>query len=72
MSEVKKFLGWRVVGAAFGLQFIQAGLLHQAFGAYVATLAVEKGWSKTALSGGAALQSLESAILGPIDRKSVV
>ena len=66
MSEVKKFLGWRVVGAAFGLQFIQAGLLHQAFGAYVATLAVEKGWSKTALSGGAALQSLESAILGPI------
>jgi MFS family permease len=40
--------------------------LHSAFGAYVAVLADERGWSKTALSGGAALQSLEAAVLGPL------
>lgn len=36
-----------------------------AFGAYVAVLADEKGWSKTALAAGAALHSLEGAVLGP-------
>ena len=43
-----------------------AALLNQAFGAYVAILASERGWSKTALSGGAALQSIESALMGPL------
>jgi hypothetical protein len=28
-------------------------------------LSDERGWSKTALSGAAALQSVESAIMGP-------
>ena len=42
-----------------------AALLNQAFGAYVATLAQEEGWSKTALSGAAAMQSVEAAIIGP-------
>ncbi len=60
------FRGWRVVGAAAGIQFLQAALMHQAFGAYVAVLSAEKGWSKTALSGAAALQSVESALLGPV------
>jgi sugar phosphate permease len=32
---------------------------------YVAVLAYEEGWSKTALSGAAAMQSLEAAIIGP-------
>src|SRR5690606_3000653 len=58
--------GWRMVGAAAGLQFLQAALLHQAFGAYVAVLSTERGWSKTALSGAAALQSMETALLGPV------
>ena len=40
--------------------------MYQAFGAYVAMLSAEKGWSKTALSGAAALQSVESALLGPL------
>jgi len=60
------FYGWKMVGAALGLQFVQAALLNQAFGAYVATLSRDLGWSKTALSGGAALQSIEAAILGPL------
>ncbi|HMN81814.1 MAG TPA: MFS transporter [Burkholderiaceae bacterium] len=62
---MKIFYGWRMVGAASGIQFIQAGLLQQAFGAYVAVLTDERGWSKTALSGAAALQSVEAALLGP-------
>jgi len=63
---MKIFYGWKMVAAALGLQFVQAAVLNQAFGAYVATLSQEFGWSKTALSGGAALQSIEAAILGPL------
>ena len=64
-TRVKIFYGWRIVAAAAGIQFLHAGLLLQAFGAYVAVLSEERGWSKTALSGGAALQSIEGALLGP-------
>jgi len=55
-----------MVGAATGLQFLQAGLVSQAFGAYLAVLSDEQGWSKTALSGAAALQQMEVALLGPV------
>ncbi len=54
-----------MVGAASVIQFLHGGLLMQAFGAYVAVLSQERGWSKTALSAGAAIQSLEGALLGP-------
>ena len=64
-EKVKVFYGWRIVGAASFLQFLHAGLLLQAFGAYVAVLSDERGWSKTALAAGAALQSLEGAVVGP-------
>lgn len=60
------FHGWRMVGAASGIQFLQAGLLYQAFGAYVAVLTEERGWSKTALAGGSAVQAMEAALLGPL------
>ena len=62
---MKIFYGWRMVAAGGGIQFLQAGLLHQAFGAYFAVLTQEFGWSKTALSGAAALQPMEAAVLGP-------
>ena len=62
---MKIFYGWRIAAAGAGLQFLHAGLLLQAFGAYVAVLSQELGWSKTTLSGGAALQSIEGALLGP-------
>ena len=64
--RVKIFYGWRIVGASLGLQFLFAGLFMQAFGAYVAVLSEERGWSKTTLSGAAALQSVEGALLGPV------
>jgi sugar phosphate permease len=60
------FYGWTIVGAASGLQFLQAGLMMQSFGAYVAVLSEERGWSKTALSGAAALHQMETALLGPV------
>jgi sugar phosphate permease len=66
MSRKTIFYGWRMVGAAVGLQFLQAGLVTQAFGAYLAVLAEEQGWSKTALSGAAAMQQMEVALLGPV------
>lgn len=62
----KVFHGWRMVAAGSGIQFMQAALLHQAFGAYFAALLDERGWSKTALSGAAAMQPMESALLGPL------
>jgi sugar phosphate permease len=60
------FYGWRMVAAACAMQFLQAALLHNAFGAYFAVLTEEFGWSKTALSGAAAMQPMEAAILGPL------
>src|SRR3954462_9955636 len=61
----KLFYGWYMVGAGSALQFVQSALMSQSFGAYVAVLQAERGWSKTALSGAAALQQMETAILGP-------
>lgn len=66
VPRVNTFYGWRLVAIAGVIQFLQAALLHSAFGAYVAMLVEERGWSKTALSGAAALQSLEAAVLGPL------
>src|SRR5688572_32599233 len=66
LADKKIFYGWYMVGAAVGLQFLQAGLVTQAFGVYLAVLADEQGWSKTALSGAAALQQMEVALLGPV------
>ena len=60
------FYGWRIAAAGAGLQFLYSALLLQAFGAYVAVMSDELGWSKTVLAGGAALQSLEGALIGPL------
>jgi MFS family permease len=63
---MKIFYGWRIVFAGGALQFLQNLLLNQAFGAYLAVLVEERGWSKTSVAGAAALKSTESAILGPV------
>jgi MFS family permease len=60
------FYGWRISFAGAAMQFLLSSLLVQAFGAYVAVLSEQKGWSKTALAAGAALQSVEGAVLGPV------
>lgn len=63
---MKIFYGWKMVFAAASLQFMQSMMLHQAFGAYIAVLIQDKGWSKTSVSGASALMSMEAAIIGPI------
>ena len=60
------FYGWWMVGAGSLLQFVQGTLLVQSFGAYFAVLRDDRGWSKTELSGAAALHQVEVAILGPL------
>ena len=62
----KIFYGWRIVFAGGALQFLQSVLLNQSFGIYLAVLVEERGWSKTAVAGAAALKSTEAAILGPV------
>jgi MFS family permease len=63
---VKPFYGWRLVAAGGALQFLQSLLLNQSFGVYLAVLVEDRGWSKTALAGAAALKSTEVALLGPV------
>jgi sugar phosphate permease len=60
------FHGWWMAGAGCAMQFVQSCLLMQAFGAYFAILRDDRGWSKTELSGAAALHQMESALLGPV------
>ena len=62
----KIFHGWWMVGAAGMMQFVQGTLLLQSFGAYFAVLRDDRGWSKTELSGAAALHQVEAAVLGPV------
>ncbi len=62
----KLFYGWRIVGAGSAIQVLQSVFVLQGFGAYVAVLTEERGWSKTSLSGAAAMQSAESVLIGPI------
>jgi sugar phosphate permease len=60
------FYGWWMVGAGSAMQFVQGTLLLQSFGAYFAVLRDDMGWSKTELSGAAAMHQLEAAVLGPV------
>lgn len=55
-----------MVGAGSLVQFVQGTLLLQAFGAYFAVLRDDRGWSKTELSGAAAMHQMEAALLGPL------
>jgi MFS family permease len=59
------FYGWWMVGAAFAVQLITAGLLMQSYGAYVAVLQEDRGWSKTALAGAFAFVQVIGGVLGP-------
>ena len=64
-STSRVFYGYWMVAAAFGVQLITAGLLMQSYGAYVAVLQEQKGWSRTALSGAFSLTQFVSGIVGP-------
>jgi sugar phosphate permease len=60
------FYGWWMVGTGSLMQFVQSTLLLNSFGAYFAILRDDRGWSKTELSGAAAMHQLEAAVLGPV------
>ncbi len=64
--QTRVFYGWWMVAAASGLQLVNAGLIQQSLGAYVAVLRDDLGWSKTSFSVAAALQQVESGLLGPV------
>jgi sugar phosphate permease len=55
-----------MVAAGCAIQFVQSVLFMQSFGVYFAVLRDDRGWSKTELSGAAAMHQLEAAILGPL------
>ncbi|MEM7738006.1 MAG: MFS transporter [Deinococcota bacterium] len=59
------FWGWWIVGAGMGLQMLVAGLMMQAYGAYVPILQESFGWSKTTLSTVYSLQRLQSGVVAP-------
>jgi len=62
----KVFYGWWIVAAGFASQAIAAALLQRSYGAYVAVLRDEFGWSKAALSGAFSMQQIENGVLGPV------
>ncbi len=59
------FFGWYIVAAAVGLQMLGAGLMTNAYGAYVVQLRNEFAWSLTLLALASSLSRLESGVLGP-------
>jgi sugar phosphate permease len=59
------FWGWWIVGAGMGLQMLVAGLMMQAYGAYVPILQESFGWSKTTLSTIYSLQRLQAGVVAP-------
>lgn len=59
--------GWRVVaGAALGLTFSVATLLLYPFGAFIAPLEAEFGWSRLQLSSAITLLQLSTAVSAPL------
>lgn len=60
------FYGWWIVAASAGIQMLQAGLMQQAYGAYVSVLRADFGWSTTALAFGYSLQPVQNGLLGPV------
>ena len=60
------FYGYWIAAAGFVIQLLTAGLLMQSYGAYVAILQEQQGWSRTALSGAFSLTQLMNGVTGPI------
>ncbi len=60
------FFGWWIVAASAGIQLLQAGLMMQAYGAYVSVLRADFGWSTTQLAFGYSLQPMQNGLLGPV------
>jgi sugar phosphate permease len=59
------YYGWWIVAAGFTMQAVYGVLVFQSFGAYVAVLRDEFGWSKTLFAAAFAMARVESGALGP-------
>jgi MFS family permease len=55
-----------MVAAGSGLRLLNAALIQQSFGAYVAVLRDDLGWSKTSFSLAFSMQQVVGGLLGPI------
>lgn len=64
-ARPRVFYGWWMVAAAAGIQLISGAALSQAFGAYVAVLRDNFGWSTTSLAAASSLREMETGIIGP-------
>jgi len=60
------FYGWRIVGVGLVVQALIGVFLMQSFGAYVAVLRADFGWSKTTFSLAFSMTRVESGLLGPL------
>src|SRR5947209_5632021 len=65
-KRTRVFYGWYIVSAGFLNQLIAAALLQRSYGAYVALLRHDFGWSNAQLSAAYSMQQVENGILGPI------
>ena len=59
-----RFYGWYVVGAVVAIAFVAWGVNLYNLGVFLYALQVDRGWSRAALAGGAALFSLVSGLTG--------
>ncbi len=60
------YYGWRMVAAGVSIQILVGGLLMQSFGAYVAVLQSDLGWSRAALAGAFSLIHFVGGLSGPV------
>ncbi|HWO73053.1 MAG TPA: MFS transporter [Dehalococcoidia bacterium] len=59
------FYGWWILAAGFSVQLLIGGVFQQSYGAYVADLQGEEGWSKTALAGAFSFTQLVGGLVAP-------
>jgi MFS family permease len=60
----RRFLGWDTVVGGAWLQLLHVSLFYYGFGVYVLAWDEELGWSRTATSGGYAIVTLMTGLLG--------
>ena len=65
-KQPKVFYGWWIVGAGFGIAFLESGVVFYGFTAVFEPLADEFGWSYAQISLAMSLRGLESSLLAPL------
>lgn len=71
LAAAGAFRGWWIALAGAAILGLIAGLLLQAFGAYMVVLQADLGWSATMLSAAYSLLRLESGLVGPLQGWSI-